>query len=88
MKMTARRLNLVFVVLVIGTGITWWMGETGHAGPASVLGILAIAAVKGVLIIRDFMALRGINIFWPAMVIGWLLLVLGIIMGGYWIGLH
>jgi hypothetical protein len=87
MKMTARRLDLIFVVLIIGTGVTWWMGETGHAGPAAVLGILAIAAVKGVLIIRDFMALRGINVFWPMMVIGWLLLVLGIIMGGYWIGL-
>jgi hypothetical protein len=87
MNMNARRLDLIFVVLVIGTGITWWMGETGHAGPAAVLGILAIAAVKGTLIIRDFMALRGINVFWPIMVIGWLLLVLGIIMAAYWKGL-
>ena len=53
------------MVLIVGTGLTWWMGETGHAGPAAVLGILAIAAVKGVLIIRDFMALRGVNVFWP-----------------------
>jgi len=39
------------------------------------------------LIIRDFMALRGVKFFWPAMVIGWLLLVLAIIMAAYWKGL-
>lgn len=88
MKLTARRLDLIFAVLVAGTLVTWWMGETGHAGPAAVLGILAIAAVKGTLIIRDFMALRGVAVFWPIMVIGWLLLVLAIIMGGYWIALR
>jgi ABC-type phosphate transport system auxiliary subunit len=84
--MNARQLDLIFAALVIGTGITWWLGETGHAGPAAVVAILAIAAVKGVLIIRDFMALRGIGFFWPAMVMGWLLLVLGIILATYWKG--
>jgi hypothetical protein len=85
--MNARRLDIIWVVLVVGTLLTWWMGESGSAGPAAVLGILAIAAVKGVLIIRDFMALRGVKFFWPAMVIGWLLLVLTIIMAAYWKGL-
>jgi hypothetical protein len=85
--MNARRLDLVWLALVAGTLVTWWMGETGHAGPAAVLGILAIAGVKGVLISRDFMALRGVKLFWPAMVIGWLLLVLAIIMAAYWKGL-
>jgi ABC-type phosphate transport system auxiliary subunit len=85
--MNARRLDLIFAVLVAGTILTWWMGESGSAGPAAVLAILAIAAVKGVLIIRDFMALRGVKFFWPAMVIGWLLLVLAIIMAAYWKGL-
>ncbi|MBI5786464.1 MAG: cytochrome C oxidase subunit IV family protein [Rhodocyclales bacterium] len=84
--MNARQLDLIFAALVIGTGITWWLGETGHAGPAAVVAILAIAAVKGMLIIRDFMALRGIGFFWPAMVMGWLLLVQGIILATYWKG--
>ena len=87
MTVTARRLDFVFMVLLAGTGITWWLGETGHAGPAAVVAILAIAAVKGVLVIRDFMALRGIGFFWPAMVVGWLLLVLAVILGTYWKGL-
>jgi hypothetical protein len=85
--MNARRLDIIWLVLVAGTLLTWWMGESGSAGPAAVLGILAIAAVKGILIIRDFMALRGVKFFWPAMVIGWLLLVLTIIMAAYWKGL-
>lgn len=87
MTMSARRLDFVFMVLIAGTGITWWLGETGHAGPAAVIAILAIAAIKGVLIIRDFMALRCIGFFWPAMVVGWLLLVLAVILGTYWKGL-
>lgn len=85
--MNARRLDLIFGVLVFGTTATWWLGETGHAGPAAVIAILAIAAIKGVLIVRDFMALRGIGFFWPAMVMGWLLLVLAVILGTYWKGL-
>jgi ABC-type phosphate transport system auxiliary subunit len=85
--MDAKRLDLIFVLLVLGTALTWWLGETNHAGPIAVLSILVIAAVKGVLIVRDFMALRGVKFFWPAMVIGWLLLVLAIIMAAYWKGL-
>ena len=85
MNVSARKLDFVFLTLITGTGITWWLGETGHAGSAAVLAILAIAGIKGALIIRDFMALRdGVKPFWPIMVIGWLLLVLGIIMGTYW----
>ena len=87
MTATARRLDFVFAILIIGTGITWWLGETGHAGPAAVAAILAIAAVKGVLIIRDFMALRGVAFIWPAMVTGWLLLVVAVILVTYWRGL-
>jgi membrane-bound metal-dependent hydrolase YbcI (DUF457 family) len=86
MNVNARRLDLVFVTLIVGTAVTWWLGETGHAGPAAVLAILAIAGIKGVLIIRDFMALRGVRVFWPFVVTGWLLLVLGIIMATYWRG--
>jgi hypothetical protein len=85
--MNARRLDIVWLILVVGTIVTWWIGESGSAGPRAVLAILAIAAVKGVLIIRDFMALRGVKVFWPIMVIGWLLLVLAIIMATYWKGL-
>ena len=85
--MEARRLDIVWLILMTGTAATWWMGETGAAGPAVVLAILGIAAVKGVGIIREFMGLRGIKAVWPIAVIGWLLLVLTIIATAYWKGI-
>lgn len=85
--MNARLLDFVWLALMAGTGITWWLGESGQAGPSAVLAILAIAFAKGFLVIREFMALRGVKFFWQAMVVGWLLLVLAIIMATYWRGL-
>jgi len=85
--MDARRLDVVWLVLMAGTAATWWMGESGSAGPNAVLTILAIAAVKGVGIVREFMGLRGIKAVWPIAVIGWLLLVLTIIATAYWKGI-
>jgi len=84
--MNARRLVFVWLLLMAGTAATWWMGESGSAGPAAVLAILGIAAVKGIAIVREFMGLRGIKVVWPAAVIGWLLVVLAIIAATYWRG--
>jgi hypothetical protein len=84
--MNAGRLDFFWLALVAGTAITWGLGESGAAGRAAVLGILAIAAVKGIWIIREFMALRRIKVLWPALVIGWLLVVLAIIAATYWKG--
>jgi hypothetical protein len=84
--MNARRLDFFWLALVAGTALTWSLGERGAAGPAAVAGILGIAAIKGVWIIREFMALRRINVLWPALVIGWLLVVLAIIAATYWKG--
>lgn len=84
--MNAGRLDLYWLALAVGTAVTWRLGESGAAGTAAVLGILAIAAVKGIWIIREFMALRRVKLLWPALVIGWLLLVLAIIAATYWRG--
>ena len=84
--MNARRLDLVWIVLIAGTAATWWIGESGSAGPTAVLAILGIAAAKGIGIIREFMGLRGVKVFWPLTVIGWLLVVLAIIAATYWKG--
>ncbi len=84
--MNAGRLDFFWVALVAGTAITWGMGERGAAGTAAVLGILAIAALKGIWITREFMGLRRIKFLWPGLVIGWLLVVLAIIALTYWKG--
>jgi uncharacterized membrane protein YedE/YeeE len=81
--MNAGRLDFFWLALVAGTATTWGLGESGAAGTAAVLGILAIAAVKGIWIAREFMGLRRIKAIWPGLVIGWLLVVLAIIAATY-----
>jgi hypothetical protein len=85
--MSPHVLNLVWVVLMVATGVTWFIGELQAAGPKAVAFILAIAGVKGWLVIEDFMALRRVRFLWRAVVLGWLLLVLAVIMLAYWNGL-
>ena len=81
--MSSRRLDLVLVFLVAATVFTWWLGKSGAAGVSSMLLMLGAAAIKGTLIALDFMALRGVKFIWPAVVVGWLLVVLAIIVGTY-----
>jgi hypothetical protein len=81
--MIVSRLDFFWLALLAGTAVTWGMGESGAAGPAAVLGILGIAALKGIWIVREFMGLRGIKFMWPALVIGWLLAVLAMIASAY-----
>lgn len=82
--MNARRLDLVFAFLVAATGVTWFVGETGSAGPAAVALILGLAFVKGWLVIREFMMLRHASAAWNLIVGGWLTLVLAMIATTYW----
>lgn len=85
--MSPHILNLVWIVLMAATGVTWFMGEMHAAGPKAVAVILAIAGVKGWLVIEDFMALRRVRLLWRAVVLGWLSIVLAVIMLAYWQGL-
>lgn len=85
--MNTRTLDASWALLLLFTCVTWWLGESGSAGPKAVMAMLAIAAVKGALVISEFMALRRVRMIWPLAVGGWLLLVLGLILGTYWKGL-
>ncbi|MBU0750694.1 MAG: cytochrome C oxidase subunit IV family protein [Gammaproteobacteria bacterium] len=85
--MSPHILNVVWIALIAATAVTWFVGETHSAGPKAVALILAIAGIKGWLVIYDFMALRRVKLLWRGAVLGWLLLVLAIIMLAYWQGL-
>ena len=82
-----RWLDAVWLLLLLGTGATWWQGEDGHGGWGVALFILAIAAVKGGLVISEFMALRGVQRLWSLTLAGWLLLVLAANLAAYWKGI-
>lgn len=85
--MSTHLLNVLWVALLVATLLTWLIGKAGHSGAAAVVGILAIAGIKGRMIVQDFMALRRVTFLWRALVLGWLLLVLAIILLAYWLGL-
>jgi cytochrome c oxidase subunit IV len=85
--MSTHFLNVIWVALMVATVLTWGIGKVGLAGTIPVVAILLIAAVKGWLIIEDFMALRRVRFLWRGLVIGWLLLTLAIILLTYWLGI-
>jgi hypothetical protein len=43
--------NRAWVVLIIATLITWYLGEVGAAGTAAIVAMLVIAFIKGRLVI-------------------------------------
>lgn len=81
---SARHLDAIFAFLIAATGVTWWVGESGSAGPAAVALILALALVKGWLVVRDFMGLRRAGLLWNLLVGGWLVVILSVIAATYW----
>jgi hypothetical protein len=60
MGLTAHRITLVWIVLMLATGLSWWLGTGGPSGApvsryvANSL-LLVIAFVKVRLIVRNFM---------------------------------
>ena len=76
-----------WLVLVVATAITWYLGEVGAAGTWSIVAMLLIAFVKGRLVILDFMELRTAPKLWRILLEGWLILVSSLILLAYWISL-
>ena len=67
--------SLIWAVLVLLTLFSYFIGEIQSGGVIAMLLVLIAAAVKAVLIMRDFMELRGVSFLWRAIMYGWLLVV-------------
>ena len=76
-----------WLVLMISTGITWYLGEVGAAGTGAIVAMLVIAFVKGRLVILDFMELREAPLMWRVLLEGWLIVVSSLILLAYWMSL-
>ena len=76
-----------WTVPLIASAITWFVGEVGPAGTAAIVTMLAIAFVKGRLVILDFMELRNAPLLWRLLLEGWLMVVSSLILLAYWISL-
>ena len=81
--------NHIWLILLAATGVTFWLGESGLSGSpgmAPVLLMFALAFVKALLVMRDFMELRHAPALWRWLLQGWLVLVTTGIVLAYWIG--
>ena len=81
-------IHRAWLVLMIATAITWYLGEVGAAGTGAIVGMLLIAFVKGRLVILDFMELRQAPRMWRLLLEGWMVLVGSLILLAYWLSLR
>jgi caa(3)-type oxidase subunit IV len=87
MEMLNNAAHRAWLVLVVATIITWYLGEVGAAGTSAIVAMLLIAFVKGRLVILDFMELREAPLMWRLLLEGWLILVSSLILLAYWMSL-
>ena len=74
------------LILVIATAATFWVRADGLVGITAGAATLAIAAIKGRLVILDFMELRHAPNPWRSVISGWLMLVTVLLMVVYAFG--
>ena len=87
MDMLKNPAHRAWLVLMIATSITWYLGEVGAAGTAPIVAMLVIAFIKGRLVILDFMELREAPRLWRILLESWLILVSSLILLAYWMSL-
>ena len=71
--------TLQWFVLLSLTALTFGLAETGASGSTALIPVLLATLIKGRIVIDRFMALQGVSGAWRWIVLGWLLLVLGLI---------
>jgi len=86
MKIVNREM-FIWLLMMLLTLSTYAMGKFAVDGLAVVMFLLVTAAIKGGLIIRDFMALQGVALLWQIIMYGWLMLVCLTIAITYIVGL-
>ena len=73
----------IWLALMLLTGTTYAIGEAGLGGLAVMLTVIGTAAVKVQMVANYFMGLRRTHWLWRGIVLGWLLLVTGLITVAY-----
>lgn len=65
----------IWLVLILLTISTYALGYFNASGITIMLVLVITAFVKGGMIIRDFMELRGVSLLWRIIMYGWLIIV-------------
>jgi hypothetical protein len=88
-SLVVQPVTLVWVALVLATGLAWWSANGGIVSSFEATAIVVIvAAVKARLVILHFMDLKAAPRSWRLVFEAWVVLSTGVILGGYWYGLH
>jgi cytochrome c oxidase subunit IV len=74
-----RPCTLVWLLLLTLTVATYAAAQLGLQGKGLILGVLALAIIKGQLVVDHFMGLRRVGSFWRPLLGSYLLLVGGLI---------
>ena len=73
----------IWLALLLLTGTTFAIGQTGWSGTPVMLIVLGTAVIKVQMVANYFMGLRRTRWLWRGIVLGWLLLVAGLITVAY-----
>lgn len=61
--------------MLVLTMMTYAIGKLGYSGLNMIFLLLVTVIIKGVIIIREYMELRGVSFLWRAIMYGWLWVV-------------
>ncbi len=78
-----RPCTYIWIALMLLTGSTYVIGELGLGGLAIMMAVLGTAVVKVQMVANYFMGLHRTRWLWRGIVLGWLLLVTGLIAIAY-----
>jgi hypothetical protein len=80
-------IHTLWILMLVLTFFTYAMGKLGFSGLGIISLLLATVIIKGIIIIREFMELRGVSFLWRAIMYGWLWMVTIAIAVAYLLGL-
>lgn len=79
--------TVIWLILVALTMLTFSIGETGMSGKNIMLTLLAITMIKSQIVANYFMAFRNIRLLWRGIMLGYFVIVGGLIAAAYLMGL-
>ena len=75
-----------WLLLILATATTFWVGVESGIGLATGAATLAITWVKARLVVLDFMELRHAPPLWRRILEGWLIVVTTLMLAAYYLG--
>lgn len=68
-----------WLILLALTGFSTALAESSLSGSAILIPVLLATLIKGRIVIDSFMAMRQAPLLWRGVVLGWLIVVVGLI---------